>query len=280
MQPVIRSLIFSFFILLSLLYSACSSYQKVLKSNNTELKYETALKLYNKKEYNKAYPLLEELVSLTRGTKRAEELYYIYAYCNYYLNDLASASYHFEQYAKLYPKSANAEECAYMAAYCYYLGSPQYNLDQTNTYKAIDELQLFINKFPNSDRVENCNKLIDELRGKLEKKMIAQGMLFYQIGDYKAAITTFKNILRDFPGTQSREEIMFYMIKASFELAENSVEEKKEERYKQTIDAYYSFIDKFATGKKAREAETIFNKANERISKLKQSTANNEQKTN
>lgn len=280
MSKNIKRLLFPIFLSAILSIAACSSYQKVLKSSNTELKYDTAMKLYNKKEYSKAYPLLEELVSVSRGTKKAEELYFIYSYCNYYLNDLASASYHFEQFSKLYPSSSDAEEAAYMAAYCYYLGSPQYNLDQTNTYKAIDEMQSFINRYPTSERIEECNTLIDELRAKLERKAISHALLFYQISDYKAAIAALKNVLKDYPSTKSREEVMLTLIKAHFMLAENSVDEKKENRYKQTIDAYYSLIDKFASAKKAKEAESYFDKANERLNKIKQSTANNEQKTN
>ena len=276
LQPVskiIHRFTFYFFLSAMLGFSACSSYQKVLKSSNTELKYDTAIKLYNKKEYSKAYPLLEELVSVTRGTQKAEELYFIYSYCNYYLNDLASASYHFEQFSKLYPSSESAEEAAYMAAYCYYLGSPQFNLDQTNTFKAIDEMQIFVNRYPTSERVEDCNRLIDELRAKLEKKDISHAMLFFQISDYKAAIASLKNILKDYPSTKSREEVMITLIKSHYFLAENSVDEKKEIRYKQTIDAYYSLIDKFASAKKAKEAESFFDKANERLNKLKQSTS-------
>lgn len=276
----IKRLLFPIFISAILSIAACSSYQKVLKSSNTELKYDTAMKLYIKKEYSKAYPLLEELVSVTRGTKRAEELYFIYSYCNYYLNDLASASYHFEQFSKLYPSSDDAEEAAYMNAYCFYLGSPQFNLDQTNTYKAIDEMQNFINRYPTSGRIEECNRLIDELRAKLEKKAISHALLFFQISDYKAAIAALKNVLVDYPSTKNKDDLMVTLVKSHFFLAENSVDEKKETRYKQTIDVYYSLIDKFASAKKAKEAESYFDKANERIIKLKQSTANNEQKTN
>ncbi|MEX1188232.1 MAG: outer membrane protein assembly factor BamD [Bacteroidia bacterium] len=248
-------------ILVLIMFSSCSNYQKVLKSNDYVKKYEVALQLYNKKDYQKAYPLLEELVSVKRGTKEAEDIYYYYCYCNYYLDDLISASYHFEQFAKTYPASEKAEEASYMNAYCYYLGSPVYSLDQSNSYRAIEELQLFINKYPNSTRINECNDLIDNLRAKLEIKSFEKGMLYYKMSDYKAAIVALNNTLKDFPMTDYRETILFTIVKSNYLLAENSYENKKAERYRATIDAYNVFIDKFANGKNIKEANTIVEKA-------------------
>jgi outer membrane protein assembly factor BamD len=264
---MIRKWGFILIVLLSI--TSCSNYSKIVKGTDYTKKYELALQLYNKKDYNRAYPLLEELVSVYRGTVNAEDIYYYYSYCNYYMDDLISAGYHFSQFVKTYPGSLRAEEVAFMNAYCYYLGSPNYTLDQTNSIKAIEEMQLFINQYPNSTRIAECNDLIDQLRLKLENKSVDIGKLFYKTMDYKAAIVSFKNTLKDFPNTVYKEEIMFLTIKASFLLAENSIDSKKFERYKNTVDAYYSFIDKFATGKYAREAESIFVKANEQFNILK-----------
>jgi outer membrane protein assembly factor BamD len=262
MKNVIRFLLL--FVLPVALAAGCSDYQKVLKGNDYTRKLELATQLYNKKDYNKAFPLLEELVSVKRGTREAEDIYYYYCYCNYYLDDLISASYHFAQFAKTYPASEKAEEAAFMNAYCYYLGSPNYSLDQSNSYKAIEELQLFVNRYPNSSRIEQCNELIDKLRKKLEIKSFQKAMLYHKTSDYKAAIIALNNTLRDFPMTEYKEQILFTILKSNYLLAENSYEEKKAERYKATIDAYNVFIDKFATGKYVSEAQVIANKAKAR----------------
>ncbi|MBX7202283.1 MAG: outer membrane protein assembly factor BamD [Bacteroidia bacterium] len=259
-------------IALAIAATGCNSYQRALKGADYEKKFEIALKLYNKKDYQKAYPLFEELVSVTRVTSKAEDVYYHYAWCNYYLDDLVSSSYHFEQFASMFPTSKRAEEAAYMAAYCYYLGSPAYSLDQTNSLKAIEQMQLFINRFPHSTRIQECNDLIDKLRAKLERKSFESGMLFFKTMDYKAAIISLKNTLKDYPLTGYKEEILFTILKANFLLAENSVQEKKSERYKLTLEAYSNFIDKFAVGKYAKEAATINAKANNRYQSLQ--TAN------
>jgi outer membrane protein assembly factor BamD len=248
-----------FFLLLT--FISCSNYNKVLKSNDYTLKKQTAIELYNKKDYQRAYPLFEELVAVTRGTANAEDMYFYYCYCNYYLDDLISAGYHFQQFAKTYPSSPKAEEASYMNAYCYYLGSPDFTLDQTNSIKAIQEMQLFINQYPNSTRIQECNDLIDKLRDKLEKKAFESAMLYYQMMDYKAASMSLKNMLADYPNSQFKEEAMFTVVKANYLLAENSVENKKMERYKSTLDDYNAFINKFAAGKYADQAKEVYDKA-------------------
>jgi outer membrane protein assembly factor BamD len=247
--------------LLLLTFISCSNYNKVLKSNDYTLKKQTAIELYNKKDYQRAYPLFEELVAVTRGTANAEDMYFYYCYCNYYLDDLISAGYHFQQFAKTYPSSPKAEEASYMNAYCYYFGSPDFTLDQTNSIKAIQEMQLFINQYPNSTRIQECNDLIDKLRDKLEKKAFESAMLYYQMMDYKAASMSLKNMLADYPNSQFKEEAMFTVVKANYLLAENSVENKKMERYKSTLDDYNAFINKFATGKYADQAKEVYDKA-------------------
>ena len=253
----------------TVLFSACSDYQKILKGTDYTLKRKTAIELYQKKDYQRAYPLLEELVAFTRGTASAEDIYFYYCYCNYYLDDLVTAGYHFEQFAKTYPASERAEEAAYMHAYCYYLGSPHYSLDQTNSQRAIEEMQLFINNYPNSTRINTCNELIDKLRVKLEKKDFEHAALYYRMMDYKAATLAMKNFLEQYPASQYKEEAMFTIIKASFLLAENSVETKKMERYKAVMDEYNSFFDKFATGKYADQAKSIYQKAFQRYNDYK-----------
>ena len=250
-------------------FGGCSNYQKVLKSTDYSLKRKTALELYQKKDYQRAYPLLEELVAITRGTSGAEDLYFYYCYCNYYLDDLISAAYHFEQFAKTYPASEKSEEASYMHAYCYYLGSPDYTLDQSNSIKAIEQLQIFINKYPNSPRVGQCNEHIDLLRSKLEKKELDLAMLYFRMMDYKASVIALKNLLESFPNTGSKDEIMLTILKSNYLLAENSVESKKMERYKLVIDDYNRFIDKFAPGKFADQAKVVHERALNRYNEYK-----------
>ncbi|MBI4646030.1 MAG: outer membrane protein assembly factor BamD [Bacteroidia bacterium] len=238
---------------------ACScKYQKLLKSSDYNLKYEKAVEYYNKKDYYRAQQLFEELVPITAGSQRGEEVYYYYAYCYYGQDDFIMAGYHFKNFTKTYPNSKHTEECEFLGAYCFYMESPEPELDQSNTLRAVDALQLFINKYPESDRINESNELIDKLRNKLEIKSYNSSRLYFQLGDYKAAIIALKNSFKDYPDTQYREDILYLIVKSCYLLADKSIETKKKERYQATIAEYYVFIDEFPDSKYRKEAEKMY----------------------
>jgi len=250
------TLIAGLFALIVITLGSCKSkYEKLRASNDNAKKYAEAVKLYNKKEYTKALGLFDPLVTRYRGQEQAEDLYYYYAYTNYKLKDYTSARYHFKTFADTYPSSTRAEECRFMAAYCYYLDSPAFSLDQDNTTKAIDALQLFINLYPKSDRVAEASKLIQNLRDKLEEKAYANSKLYLTISDYQAAVISFGNTLRDYPDTKYAEEIEFLTIKAQYLYAEHSRELSQPERYNLTINYADQFIEKYPSSKYLREAK-------------------------
>jgi outer membrane protein assembly factor BamD len=258
-------LLFSAIIILS----SCSDYNKLLKSSDYTKKYDAALAYYNKGEYSKALALLEELVSVYRGTDKAEKIMYYYAYATYSSGDYLLAGYHFSNYVKTFPGTPHTEECAFMYAYCYYEESPRYSLDQTDTKNAIKELQSFINKYPNSQKATECNELIAKLRSKLEMKYYEIAKQYYFLFDYKAAIVSFENVLKEFPDTKYREDAMFMIVKSHYSYATKSVEKKKAERYKSTIDAYNKFISYYPDNSRYnKEAEGIFSASKKQLENL------------
>jgi len=189
--------------------SACNGPQKVLKSGNNELKYETGMDLYEKGDYNKALQFFDLLRAVYRGTDKGEKLTYYTADCYYQMRDYQIASYYYGQYVQLYPRGEFAEESAYLTAYCKYLESPRASLDQTSTFLALRELQSFIDMYPSSPKVAEANRLMDDLRYKLEIKNYRIAVLYFRMGDYQAAITSFENLMEDYPDTEFKEEVLF-----------------------------------------------------------------------
>jgi outer membrane protein assembly factor BamD len=252
-----------------LLLAGCSRYQRLVKSTDMEKKYEAAVKYYEDGDHFRALTLFEELISVYRATKRAEKIYFYYAYCYFHQKEYDLASFHFENFVNTFPNSSDAEECQFMIAYCYYMNSPTPTLDQDNTLKAINNLQLFINKYPKSAKVAQSNDLIDLLREKLQTKDYNTARLYYNMGDYKSAVVAFRNLVKDYPATRYREESMFLMAKSYYLLANNSIEAKKEERYKFAVQSYYSFIDAFPQSRYLKEAQDIFNSSLAQLEKIK-----------
>lgn len=249
-------LFISFILLITIAFTGCKSkFEKLRTSTDIAKKYQEAIRLYNKKDYAKALILFDDLVQRYRGRQEAEDLYYYFAYTNYRLKDFLSARYHFKIFADTYPSSPKAEECRFLAAYCFYLDSPNSSLDQDNTYKAIEALQLFINIYPKSDRVAEASKLILDLRDKLEVKSYQNAKLFLDIGDYQAAVIAFRNSAKDFPDTKYAEEMEFLIIEAQYLYAKNSLETKQEARYIEAIEEYTRFTEKYINSTYAKRAE-------------------------
>lgn len=223
-----------------------------------EAKYNAAVKYYEKKDYFHAYQLFEELISVYRGTAKAEMSYYYYTYCTYYIDDFTLAAYHFNNFVQSYPNSPHAEEMQYMYAYCFYLDSPVSSLDQTSTLDAIEKFQLFVNKYPKSPKVAEANEKMDGLRKKLEQKAFDNARLYYKMENYKAATVAFSNLLRDFPSTIYKEDALYMSLRASYLFAKNSIETKKMERFRQTAEEYLKFVDNFPQSRYLRDAEKIY----------------------
>lgn len=247
-----------FLIIGAAFFASCDGYNKLLKSSNYELKLERANQYYAKANYIKATALYEELIPVYKGTDKAEEIYYYFSYCNYYQGDHALAQYHFKNYYRSFPTGKHAEECLFMNAYCYYLNSPVYKLDQTDTKNAMAELQNFVDQFPESSRIDSCNKIADILRGKLEHKEYDITNQYFNITDYKAAIVSAKNFIKDFPESKNIDEMLYLTINSYYLLAVNSLETKKLERIDLAMESYLKLVDLYPKSSYLQRAESIY----------------------
>ena len=175
------------------LLASCGEYQKVYKSKDTSLKYQKAMSLYQDKQYAKSAQLLEQLRDMYRRTDSLEVVYYRLAMCYYNLKDYPFASLFFKDFTDNFTASPRAVECAYMALYCDFLGIGSHDLDQSETRNVLEAMQNFTNFHPDSEYTEKCNQHIDELRNKLQKKEYDMVMQYYNMTEYKSAVTASKN---------------------------------------------------------------------------------------
>lgn len=233
----------------------CDTPEKVLKSSNLEYKKAKATSWYYKKEYLKCIPVFEELMGLLKGRESIEEYYYMYCMANYKQGDYMISAYHFKNFYDQYTNGARAEECLFMYAKSYEQLSPKYELDQTYTYKALEAYSLFLSMYPDNKFLKEVNEAYEKLRRKLEKKALSNAELYYRTSNYKAAATTFENLLRDYPDIEESERIGFMVVKSNYRFAENSIPEKKADRFKHVIESYADFAYKFPGSKYIAEAK-------------------------
>jgi len=236
----------------------CSQYVKVLKSNDVDLKVSRAFYYYDKGDYSKAGALFEQLAPLVRGTSRADSVFF-YMGMNYFkqLDYMMAASY-FKNFLELYGNSVFAEDAAYLEAYSYYEISPKPELDQADSYKAIEAFQMFMIRYPDSPKLPEAQRILLELREKLMDKSFIAARLYYNLGDYKASITALNNCIADFPDTKYREEILFLLLKSRYLYALNSVPERRAERYQEAVDEYFSYVSEFPESANKEEADEMY----------------------
>lgn len=247
-----------FIILFSCLFISCKSkFEKLQKSKDYPLKLQKADEYFEKKQYTKANTLYEELLTVYKGTKNFESIYYHYAFTFYNDRNYLAASYHFKNFADLFPKSDKAEECEYLNSLCLYYLSPDYTLDQSNTIKSIGEMQAFVNTHPESKRVTDANRMIDESRAKLEQKDRYGAELYYKIGEFKASAVAFEQILRKYPDSKLADYYQYMIAGSNYKYARNSIPDKQEMRYNIVIADYNDFVRKYPKSPYRSEVEKI-----------------------
>ena len=250
----------SFLVLLYTVFS-CSEYQKILKDEDVAPKFKMGTELYDLGMYDKANRLFLQIVPKYRGKPQAEKLIYMHCKSYYYTNDFYTANYKMEQFVESYPSSERVDEIAFLAAESYYKLSPTYPKDQTETEQALEKLQAFINRYPDSKYFNQANNLIQELDLRLEKKAYEIALQYNKTGpfhrDYNSAITAFNNFLDNYPGSIFKEDALFYKFDSAYKLAVNSVEWKKKKRTDKALKFYKSLMRYYPETKYLAEAKVM-----------------------
>jgi outer membrane protein assembly factor BamD len=263
-------------LIITIIVASCGQYPKLLKSTDFELK-KTKIKVYfDEGQYAKASALLAQVLPRYRATESAEELMWMNAQSYFGMNDYLMAGSEFRNFSELYPYGKHAEEANFMAAMCDYYLSSRAELDQETTRNSIEGFTLFVNRFPASSRIEEAKNHLKELRERLVEKSYLSAKLYYDMKQYKAAVTALNNSLKEFPETRYREEMMYLKLSSLYLYAENSVAAKQAERYQATLDDYYSFMEEFPKSSYSREIGRIY-QSTARILKINTETtkANN-----
>lgn len=257
-------------VVLTAFFSSCGEYQLLLKSTDYNLKYEKAKEYYEQESYDKTATLLKEVVPIFKGTSLAEESLYLQAMAYFRQGDYMFAEHYFNQIIRTYPRHDNLKECYFNRAYCFYKQSPRAKLDQSTSQQAIEAFAVFMDLFPEAKEIKEAQQYVDELQDKLAYKAYLNAKLYYDLGgylgnNYQSAIITAENCLKQYPGNQHSEELSFLVLESRYIIAENSVEEKREKRYRAVIDEYYSFMNDYPNSEEKKKADQIFKKSQKMI---------------
>ena len=255
-----------------LMCSCASEFNAVYKYGDQEAKYEYAKEFFARGKFQQAATLLEELVTMKKGTEEAQECLYMLGMAQYNNQDYQAASETFKKYGASYPRGIYAEPAAFYVGQALFESSPEPRLDQSPTNGAINAYQQFMDLFPDSRLRARAQDRLYILYDKLIQKEYLSAELYYNLGgyfgninsndesNYNASIITAQNALKTYPYCSLREEFMLLIMKSKFQLAENSTQEKRLERYRDAEDECYGFINEFPESKNVATAEKFIAK--------------------
>lgn len=266
--------------LLAIALGSCSKWTAIQNTRDYEYKYEVAKAYYMEGKYSQASVYFAEVLAFMKGTVNAEESLYLAAMSNFMNKDYDAASQYFRKYYQVYPKGLYVEYARYYCGLALYNMTPDPRLDQQSTYEAIKEFQDFLDYYPYTSIKESTLEMIYKLQDKLVEKEYLSAKLYYDLGsytmncayggsNYEACVVTAQNALRDFPfaSADRREELSIMILRSRFHLAEQSVDSKRVNRYRDCIDEYYAFTNDFPESRYIKEAAKIMEKSTAYVNK-------------
>lgn len=256
----------------ALALTSCNEYTRMQNSQNYDVKYELAKQYYFDGEYNRASIYLQEVIAMLKGTDKGEESLFLLGMASYNARNYDAAVAYLRKYYQSYPKGTYAEKARFMAGMALYKNTPEVKLDQTATFEAVTEFQNYLEVYPIGERSRQAQEMIFKLQDRLVEKELLSAQLYYNLGtyfgncsnggsNYQACIITAENAIKEYPYTTLREEFAYLILKAKFELAANSVDQRREERYHEAIDEYYGFTNEYPESKYIKEAGNLYKKA-------------------
>ena len=255
------------------LFTGCASeFTNVEKSADNTYKYEYAKQLFAQGKFGNAVSLLSELVTMQKGRENAQESLYMLGMAEYCNRDYESASATFRKYFQSYPKGDFAEQASFYVGQSLFADMPDPRLDQSSTIGAINAYQNFLDYFPDSNLRDEAQKKLFILQDNLVMKEFLSAELYYNLGgyfgninsntesNYESCIITAQNALKSYPYTSLREKFSLLIMKSKFELAQNSSEEKRLDRYRDAEDECYGFLNEFPESEECKTAEKFIAK--------------------
>jgi outer membrane protein assembly factor BamD len=248
---------------------SCNDFKRLEKSEDWRVKYEAGLRYYNNKDYYRSAILFEQIQAIVRGLPEGEKVEFYLAYCQYNEKTYLLASNQFKTFYETYGRSPLREEAHFMYAYSLFISSPDYDYDQQSSVEAMEAMQNFLNRNPDTQFKDKANLVITTCQEKLELKAYVAAKQYLKLGYYRAAIVYFDNFKKHFPDSKFLEELAYLKVTAQYQWAEKSIYYRQLERYKATVDYYKELVDNFPNSSYIKETEAIYTDSLDKINKIK-----------
>ena len=259
-------------VFMALLLSSCANeFNKVYKSTDNNFKYEFGQSKHVKTLLGILRSFLHRHQSLKQRRSTNILALYMLGLSEFNSRDYEGAAATFKKYCQSYPKGNYTQEARFLIGMSLYNCTPEPRLDQSQTVNAIAAFQEYIDLYPDGNQKKDAQQRLFELQDKLVQKELYSAQLYYDLGqyfgnctyggnNYEACIITAQNALKDYPYSSLREKFSVLVMKSKFELAQQSVEEKKLERFQDAEDECYGFLNEYPDSKDKAMAEKFISK--------------------
>ncbi|MFI3327776.1 MAG: outer membrane protein assembly factor BamD [Rikenellaceae bacterium] len=251
------------------IFSGCGAAQKAIKSGDGETIYNMAMELYEAEKWSKAAKMFEYAAPYYANRPIEDSLQFYIARCRFKNGEFDEAVYQLDNFRRKYGRSAYIEDVEGMYTLSHYYLAPAPERDQSPTLLAISVIDEFKARYPNSNEMEQFNEMREELVKRLHESSYLSAYTYYNIGRYKSAIVALRNALKKYPDSAFREEIFYYTVASAYHLALNSIDHKREERYLNMVDNYYSFIGEYPDSEYRADVENMERKARKFLDNIK-----------
>lgn len=257
---------------LVILVTSCGKFRRIQKSEDWRVRYEAALNYYDKKDYYRAAILFEDILPIVRGLPEGEKVEFYLAFCQYYEKTYLLSANQFKTFYETYGRSQLAEEAHFMYAFSLYSSAPTPNLDQKEGIEAMDAMQVFLNRYPDSKFRDRAVEVITVSQQKLETKGFDNARQYLKLRSYSAAIIAFDNFRKNFPDSHYLEEVAYLKVVAQFRLAEKSFVTLQSKRFKTVLEFYQELVDSYPESKFIKDAEKFYESSVTKVNQLKTNT--------
>lgn len=248
--------------------SSCKTeYEILLEGNDIDAKFAAAFDYFNQGKFSRAGQLFESLSAVTSGTERDDTVQYYWGLSNYRFKDYYTAETNFTNFIINHPGSTFAEEAYYYRIDCMYRSTLRYELDQKPTHSAISTISEYLSTYPDTRFRTECDRMLEDLNERLDRKAYENAKLYYKMEDYKASNVALRNVLKDDSENIYREDILYHIAMSSYKYANESVPEKQKERYLVFVDDYLNFIGEYAESDYRRELDGLYRRVQRLLGK-------------
>lgn len=204
-----NKLIFLFPIMI-LLWSCSSSIDTVNLSPEDRLK--NAIRLYEDEDDEEAVKEFEAILLQYSGSSIIDDAQFYIGKTRFQRAEYIIAAYEFSKLIKNMPASSFVPDAQLMLAECYFELSPNYNLDQAYTKKAIQEFQAFIDFFPLNEKVHDAEEKINLLNLKLAKKDFLIANIYAKMDYYTASMKYYDYVVETYHDTEYASKALYKKI--------------------------------------------------------------------